>query len=127
MAKLSNLGPLVQPLRPVLSYGDDHSGTHKSRDQAQHWRRWYKTADWQRLRWSVLSRDLFTCRRCGRIEADTSQLVADHIDPHRGDRAKFWDADNLQCLCAPCHNGAKQAEEKSIGRRWPGRGWSAPS
>lgn len=39
-------------------------------------------------------------------------LVADHIRPHRGDPALFWWADGIQCLCKPCHDGAKQREER---------------
>jgi 5-methylcytosine-specific restriction endonuclease McrA len=82
------------------------------RDESAPWRKWYKTARWQKLRWSVLVRDLFTCRRCRRIEADTSRLVADHKTPHRGDEALFWDDQNLQCLCKPCHDKDKQREER---------------
>lgn len=77
------------------------------------WRAWYSTARWRRLRWSVLVRDLFACRRCGRPEADTSQLVADHVVPHRGDGALFWDETNLQCLCKRCHDTVKQQEERA--------------
>lgn len=85
----------------------------RMRDAVQAWRAWYKTARWQRLRWSVLVRGMFTCQRCQRVEADTSQLVADHVVPHRGDAMRFWDADNLQCLCKRCHDRAKQSEEWS--------------
>ncbi|MCB1476619.1 MAG: HNH endonuclease [Rhodobiaceae bacterium] len=84
-----------------------------NRDGALPWRGWYKTARWQKLRWSVLVRDLFTCRMCKRIEADTSKLVADHIKAHRGDEALFWDAENIQTLCKPCHDSAKQQEEQA--------------
>ena len=61
----------------------------RERDVNVGWRKWYKTARWQKLRWSVLVRDLFTCQMqgCGRIEADTSQLVADHKHPHQIGRA----------------------------------------
>jgi 5-methylcytosine-specific restriction protein A len=81
--------------------------------QAEAWRRWYKTSRWQRLRWSILVRDLFTCQRCKRIESDTSQLVADHKTPHRGNEALFWDEENLTCMCKPCHDGAKQSLERT--------------
>lgn len=81
--------------------------------KAAPWVRWYKTARWQRLRWLVLVRDMFTCRKCRRIESDTSKLVADHIEPHRGNEALFWDETNLQCLCKVCHDKTKQAEEQS--------------
>ena len=85
----------------------------KARDEAQPGRAWYKTARWQKLRWSVLVRDLFTCARCGRIEGNTSRLVADHIVAHRGDEALFWDGANLQCLCKACHDSDKQREERA--------------
>ncbi|EZP57246.1 HNH endonuclease family protein [Sphingomonas sp. RIT328] len=66
---------------------------------------------------AILRRDLFTCqwRGCGRVEADTSLLVADHREPHRGDEALFWDERNLWCLCKPCHDSRKQREERSGG------------
>jgi len=28
----------------------------------------------------------------------------DHIIPHRGDQALFWDETNWQRLCLPCHS-----------------------
>ena len=46
--------------------------------------------------------------------------VCDHIRPHRGNEALFWDQGNLQCLCAPCHSGEKQRAEQP-GRPSPGR------
>lgn len=75
------------------------------------WRKWYKTQRWRALRWQVLRRDRFTCRMCGAIAQDSAQLVADHIQPHRGDPVLFWNEANLQCLCAPCHNSEKQKME----------------
>jgi len=77
------------------------------------WRSWYKTARWRRLRMEVFVRDLFKCSACPRIEADTSQLVCDHILPHRGSEALFWELNNLQTLCKRCHDGAKQRGEQS--------------
>lgn len=77
------------------------------------WRAWYNTARWRRLRLKVFLRDLFQCRKCGRLDGDTSRLVCDHIDPHRGDERKFWDEANLQTLCKPCHDTIKQAEEQA--------------
>lgn len=114
MAKLTSIRPRLGVLRPSLS---STATNRRERDQVRddrHWRRWYKTARWQALRWQILVRDLFTCQwpGCGRIEGDTSKLVADHREPHRGDEALFWDADNLWCLCKPCHDSAKQSEER---------------
>lgn len=114
MPKLSTLSGRVAPLPAKLGFAADAAtDPSRSRDKLFHWRRWYKTSQWQKLRWSVLVRDLFTCQRCGRIEADTSQLVADHKVPHRGDAKLFWDESNIECLCASCHNSAKQAQERA--------------
>ena len=87
----------------------------RERDAGAPWRKWYKTSRWQKLRWSILQRDLFTCQMpgCGRIEAQTSKLVCDHIDPHRGDERKFWDERNLHCICKTCHDSEKQKQEQA--------------
>lgn len=71
------------------------------RRDAAPWRRWYDTARWGRLRLKVFERDRFTCQAegCGRIQSDTSQLVCDHVRPHRGAAALFWAETNLQTLC----------------------------
>lgn len=92
--------------------GDGGVSRDARRDAEKKGRRWQKTKRWQRLRWSVLQRDLFRCRRCWHQEADSSQLVADHVEPHRGNEGLFWDPANLQCLCKSCHDGWKQAHEK---------------
>ncbi|PTE19881.1 HNH endonuclease [Cereibacter changlensis JA139] len=39
--------------------------------------------------------------------------VVDHIIPHRGDKALFWDRSNWQSLCTPCHNRHKQRVERA--------------
>ena len=51
--------------------------------------------------------------------------VVDHIKPHRGDMALFWDRSNWQTLCADHHDIVKQREEHGRPRRlvdadgWP--------
>lgn len=113
MGKLKQMSPRLAGLAPKVGWMPARSEADLSRDRDARlaWRAWYKTARWQRLRWSVLVRDLFTCRMCKRIEPVTSQLVADHVMPHRGVEALFWDDGNLQTLCKPCHDGAKQRAE----------------
>lgn len=46
-----------------------------------------------------------------RAECLTQATVVDHRIPHRGVAKLFWDASNLQSLCAHCHSGHKQREE----------------
>ena len=112
MARIKTLKPILHTL--AFQIADRHPQSRdRGRDAALPWRRWYKTARWQKLRWAVLVRDLFTCRMCGRTEGDTSRLVADHITPHRGDADLFWAEANLQCLCKACHDRVKQREEKA--------------
>lgn len=111
MPKLTTIKPKVAKLAPLMraAYGN--------RDRTQVHRAWYKTAKWQALRWSVLVRDQFTCAMCKRLCAGKGEAVADHIIPHRGDEAMFWDADNLQCLCKSCHDGVKAKQERQQGFR----------
>jgi 5-methylcytosine-specific restriction protein A len=86
---------------------------------AQAWRAWYKEAAWVKLRSAVLLRDLYTCARCGimgfphvpRGGDGARRLVANHKVPHRGERAMFFDASNLETVCMGCHAGPVQREE----------------
>lgn len=113
MTKLRNIKPMVGKLPPLIrTQSGDETQRSRFRDHTQAWRRWYKTSRWQKLRWSVLVRDLFTCQMCKSIKADTSQLVGDHIKPHRGDERMFWDESNIQCVCKRCHDRDKQREER---------------
>ena len=82
------------------------------RAQATPWRAWYGLKRWADLRRRIFLRDLFTCRRCGLLEGDTSKLVANHRRPHRGDAVLFWDEANVETVCTPCHDGPIQAEER---------------
>jgi 5-methylcytosine-specific restriction protein A len=53
-----------------------------------------------------------SCRRCG-----AAASVVDHIKPHKGDQALFWNRANWQPLCTPCHSSAKQSEERRQSKR----------
>lgn len=87
---------------PKLSY------QRRKRDP---WDGWYKTSRWQKLRWSILVRDRFTCKTCRTIKADTSQLVCDHITSHKGNERLFWTGP-FQTLCKQCHDSLKQRADK---------------
>lgn len=65
------------------------------------------------MRWDVLVDAEFVCQMCGKLEGNTSKLVADHRKPHRGDPELFWDRTNLWCLCEVCHSTVKQREEQA--------------
>lgn len=79
--------------------------------EARAWRHLYNTRAWKALRANQLSLKPLCewCERQGRI---TAASVADHVIPHKGDEALFFDGDNLASLCKPHHDGAKQADER---------------
>jgi 5-methylcytosine-specific restriction enzyme A len=65
---------------------------------------------------TIIARDLFTCRMCRKVEGNTSLLVCDHIEPHRGCVEKFW-AGPFQTLCKGCHDNEKQRLERAPVRK----------
>ena len=69
----------------------------------------YHTPQWRRCRNYVIARDNGLCQHCladGRI---TPFDDVDHIKSHfRG--GKFFDMDNLQCLCRMCHDKKTRRE-----------------
>jgi len=69
------------------------------------------TYAWQKARAAFLVRYPL-CAQCERMGRTTVATVVDHVTPHRGDRALFWDSGNWQSLCASCHSGWKQREER---------------
>ena len=85
--------------------------------------RLYDTVRWKRFRaWKLQTEPL--CRLCSEKGILESATVVDHIVPHRNDPILFWDADNTQSICAPCHDRVKQSEERSGFRRDIGEdGW----
>lgn len=48
------------------------------------------------------------CVMCGK-----PAVVVDHIKPHKGDRALFWNSRNWQPLCTHHHNSTKRSLERS--------------
>lgn len=58
----------------------------------------YNTGAWRKMRAAFLGSHPF-CARCG-----SPATVADHVIPHRGNEALFFDEANLQPLCKACHS-----------------------
>lgn len=82
----------------------------RRRDRDEPHRKWQKTYRWQKLRAKQLH-DEPLCRMCEAEGAVTIATVCDHIEPHRGDEAKFW-AGPFQSLCSTHHSREKQREEQ---------------
>lgn len=67
---------------------------------------------WQKAREAYLKKHPL-CKMHADLGRVVPASVVDHVDPHRGDMVKFWDSGNWQSLCKPCHDVAKQRQEKS--------------
>jgi 5-methylcytosine-specific restriction protein A len=80
--------------------------------EAQAYRSLYKTAAWRKRRAAQLAEHplCWMCEQQGIMKAAT---VADHVKPHRGDRALFDGP--LRSLCDTHHSATKQREE-NLGR-----------
>lgn len=92
-------------------------------DDKRPWRKWYGTARWQQMRVHQLSSEPL-CRFCLDAERVTEAEVVDHIKRHSGSPELFWDVENLQSLCAQCHDRTKREMErgKSV-VRYGADGW----
>lgn len=67
---------------------------------------------WQKAREGFLRRHPL-CKDHEKRGQVVQATVVDHIVPHRGDMAIFWDSSNWQSLCKQCHDIHKQRLEKS--------------
>ena len=67
---------------------------------------------WRRARAAYLAEHPLCalCEAQGRVVAAT---VVDHIVPHKGDAALFWDVANWQPLCKRHHDSTKQKAERA--------------
>lgn len=65
---------------------------------------------WDRASRSYLDRNPL-CLACKAAGITARSTVTDHVIPHRGDRALFWDTTNWQPSCDFHHNVVKQRLE----------------
>jgi 5-methylcytosine-specific restriction protein A len=65
---------------------------------------------WQKARETFLKRNPL-CSFCEQENKIVAASVVDHIKPHLGDQALFWDTANWQPLCKPCHDSTKKIME----------------
>jgi hypothetical protein len=77
--------------------------------EAKTYRRMYKSARWQNIRKQQLAKHPLCNRhlRQGRIVKATT---VHHVEPHRGDEAKFFGGP-FESLCDSCHNSDAQQQE----------------
>lgn len=108
--------PCAQPGCPQLVSGSSYCTAHQRARRAargetprgnRHERGYTNT--WAKASKVFLAQNPL-CRRCAEQGIVRSAQVTDHISPHKGDTALFWDERNWQSLCKPCHD-AKTARE----------------
>ena len=89
-------------------YCEKHRAEHKGEDVRPGRKNGnlYSTVRWQRLRKTVLAAHPI-CAICGKEKA----TVVDHVIPHRGNKALFYDPGNLQALCKACHDRKTWTED----------------
>lgn len=78
---------------------------------AKAYRKLYKRVEWKRLVAQQLSNHPL-CQRCLVKGIESAATIPNHVKPHRGDTQLFFDPDNLESLCAPCHDQVVQSEER---------------
>ena len=69
--------------------------------------------NWRRIR-ALYVKQHPLCERCKEQGRLTKATVVDHVVPHRGDLALFWDESNWQALCKPCHDHKTMTEDRYI-------------
>ena len=80
-------------------------------DGARAWRKLYYKKGWKQAR----ERQLFAKPLCERCEARgiiVAATVVNHKKPHKGDVHLFFDPDNHESVCKPCHDADIQSEER---------------
>lgn len=76
------------------------------------------TSRWAKARAAYLrAHPLCECPDCqAGAKRITVATVVDHIKPHKGDRALFWDSSNWQAMSKACHDSKTAREDGGFGR-----------
>ena len=105
--------PCHHPGCPKLTdgyYCEEHEVQHRS-DRMSSGKRGYGSR-WQKARKRYL-RQHPLCVKCYEKGMAVEATVVDHIKPHRGDPVLFWDENNWQSLCKPCHDDKTWNEDSN--------------
>lgn len=77
--------------------------------------RLYGTAAWQKMRLAQLAREPL-CKACTARGHIVPATVVDHVRRHGNDVNRFFDANNLQSLCKPCHDHKTATHDATVRR-----------
>ncbi|MNK92917.1 HNH endonuclease [compost metagenome] len=114
--------PCKKPGCPSLTadvYCESHAAEHKRIQQEADQRRGTAaqrgySSQWRKARLGFLRKHPL-CKHCQDKERLTEATVVDHIKPHKGDKALFWERDNWQPLCKKCHDIKTAREDGGFG------------
>ena len=110
--KVKTHRPKGQPTR--AEQNREYDARRRAEDEI---RALYQTQQWRNLRPLILDRDPY-CKRCETNGIVTPSTTVNHIKRSREHPELFFDEDNLEGVCAPCHNSEIQREERaSHGRK----------
>ena len=102
--------PCASPGCPALIEHGRHCQQHKfTRQQPRDSTKRLYGGRWRKARAAYLASNPL-CKSCENQGHITPAIVVDHITPHGGDVALFWDQNNWQPMCIECHN-RKSARE----------------
>ena len=82
-------------------YCEKHKGLHPEEARSASSRGYGRA--WQKARKEYLSLHPL-CTECMKHGLYVKATDVDHVIPHRGDPALFWDRDNWCALCHSCHS-----------------------
>lgn len=74
----------------------------------------YKGRRWRRKRESILRRDRFRCRECGRYGLAVQATTVHHAWPADEFPEWSWEDWNLISLCSACHNAMHNRETGAL-------------
>lgn len=108
------------PSRPSTHKPHAHAAkAHKPKEQAgvesDKWREWYTHSRWRTIRAAHLKSEPL-CRFCKSLGVVTEASIVDHVEPHEGDRDKFF-AGPFQSLCKDHHDSTKKRMENAARRQ----------
>ena len=73
--------------------------------------------DWRRVSAAYLQEHPWCMSpECRSSKRPSRAEVVDHIIPHRGDPALFWDPNNWQAMATRCHNRKTAEKDGGFGR-----------
>ena len=101
--------PELTEERLCETHQQEYNRQYNQQERPEYSRTLYRSSRWRKLR-RVFLQEHPLCVQCQELGTLTPASVVDHITPHKGDEALFFDEANLQPLCKPCHD-RKTVEE----------------